>query len=40
MEQDLEREGFKNTDTEIALGQEEEYFFLGIKEILTSSKKN
>ena len=33
MEQDLEREGLKNTDGEIGLKQEEEYFILLIRKI-------
>ena len=33
MEQDLEREGLKNTDGEIGLKQEEEYFILLIKRL-------
>lgn len=31
MQQDLEREGLKNTDGEIGLEQEEEYFILVIE---------
>lgn len=31
MQQDLEREGLKNTDGEIGLEQEEEYFILVIR---------